>query len=313
LLKYCPKQAIDGYEVSAAGGNTGPLRQTEEIDVDEHKVKHIMAQVKSFPGMPATAAKLMPLLNDPDSSSAQIEEIMKYDPGLTANILKLTNSAYFGLPTQVSSIRQAIMLLGWKRLLQLVMTMCMSALMKKPVPGYDLPRGELWRHSVAVSVAADTVVDALSLAEADEVFTAALLHDIGKLVLGSYVDQDLGQIEQIVDKGISFEVAEYIVLGTNHAQIGARILQHWSLPQELVNAVSWHHDPESCRHACVLSDVVHVANIIGRMIGYGKGRSGQSVEPAVEVIERLGLTAGQMERLAEKTLREVAKLSDMLT
>ncbi len=281
--------------------------------MDQNKIKHIMAEVKSFPGMPATAAKLMPLLNDPDSGSARIEEIMKYDPGLTANILKLTNSAYFGLPSQVSSVRQAVMLLGWKRLLQLVMTMCMSALMKKPVPGYDLPRGELWRHSVAVSVAADTVVKALSLAEADEVFTAALLHDIGKLVLGAYVNQDLGRIEQIVDKGISFDVAEYIVLGTHHAEIGARILQHWSLPQELVNAVSWHHNPESCRNGCVLSDVVHVANIIGRMIGYGKGRNGQPVEPAAEVVERLGLTADRMEKLAEQTLREVARLSDVLT
>jgi putative nucleotidyltransferase with HDIG domain len=280
--------------------------------VDEAKIKHIMAEVKSFPGMPATAAKLMPLLQDPDASPARIEEIMKYDPGLTANILKLTNSAYFGLPSQVSSVRQAILLLGWRRLLQLVMTMCMSALMKKPVPGYDLPRGELWRHSVAVSVAAETVVGALSLPEADEVFTAALLHDIGKLVLGVYVNRDLDQIEQIVEKGISFDVAEYIVLGTNHAEIGARILQHWSLPLELVNAVNWHHDPESCRHSCVLSDVVHVADIIGRMIGYGKGRNGQQIEPAAEVAERLGLTAGRMEKLAEQTLQKVARLSDLL-
>jgi HD-like signal output (HDOD) protein len=122
----------------------------------------------------------------------------------------------------------------------------------------------------------------------------------------------LDQIEQIVEKGISFDVAEYIVLGTNHAEIGARILQHWSLPLELVNAVNWHHDPESCRHSCVLSDVVHVADVIGRMIGYGKGRNGQQIEPAAEVAERLGLTAGRMEQLAEQTLREVARLSDLL-
>lgn len=280
--------------------------------MDEPKIKQIMAQVKSFPGMPATAAKLMPLLQSQDSSPAQIEEIMKYDPGLTANLLKLTNSAYFGLPTPVSSVRQAILLLGWKRLLQLVVTMCMSALMKKPVPGYDLPRGELWRHSVAVSVAASTVVSALSVADADEVFTAALLHDIGKLVLGAYVDHDLKQIEQIVDKGISFDVAEYIVLGTNHAEIGARILQQWSLPRQLVDAVSRHHAPESCPDACVLSDVVHLANVIGRMIGYGKGRNDQPIEPAAEVMERLGLTHGRMQKLAEQTLREVTRLSDVL-
>ena len=287
-------------------------RVKDEI-VNEDKVRHIMAQVRSFPGMPATAAKLMPLLQNPDSSAAQIEDILKYDPGLTANILKLTNSAYFGLPSRVSSVRQAIMLLGWKRLLQLVMTMCMSVLMKKPLPGYGLSRGELWRHSVAVSVAADVLVKSLSISDADEVFTAALLHDIGKLVLGEYVQEDLGNIEQMVGKGISFEVAEFVVLGTNHAQIGARILQNWSLPQELVNAVSWHHDPDQCDHYCLMSDVVHLANILGWMIGYGQGHKGQPVEPSFEVIERLGIHDGQMEKLAEKTLQEVTRLSEILT
>lgn len=280
--------------------------------MDEEKLRHIMTQVKSFPGMPATAARLMPLLQNPDSSASKIEEILKYDPGLTANILKLTNSAYFGLPSRVSSVRQAIMLLGWKRLLQLVMTMCMSALMKKPVPGYDLPRGELWRHSVAVSVAADLLVKSLSISDADEVFTAALLHDIGKLILGDYVQEDLEKIEGMVTKGISFEVAEYVVLGTNHATIGARILQNWSLPQELVNAVSWHHDPESCDHYCLLSDVVHVANIVGRRVGFGKGRDGQALEPSLEVAERLGINQNHIDTLAEQTLQEVGRLAEIL-
>jgi len=280
--------------------------------LDEEKLSHIMTQVKSFPGMPATAARLMPLLQNPDASASKIEDILKYDPGLTANILKLTNSAYFGLPSRVSSVRQAIMLLGWKRLLQLVMTMCMSALMKKPVPGYDLPRGALWRHSVAVSVAADLLVKSLSISDADEVFTAALLHDIGKLVLGDYVQEDLEKIEGMVRKGISFEVAEYVVLGTNHAAIGARILQNWSLPRELVNAVSWHHDPESCDHYCLLSDVVHVANIVGRRVGFGKGRNGQVLEPSLEVAERLGINQNHIDTLAEQTLQEVGRLTEIL-
>ena len=280
--------------------------------MDEPKLKRILNQVKSFPGMPATAARLMPLLQSPHASVDQIEDILRYDPGLTANILKLTNSAYFGLPSQVSSVRQAVLLLGWKRLLQLVMTMCMSALMKKPVPGYDLPQGELWRHSVAVSVAADLLIASLSINDVDEVFTAALLHDIGKMVLGSYVLEDLEKIKEMVSKGISFEVAEFVVLGTNHAAIGARILQSWSLPQELVNAVRWHHDPDSCESRCMLSDVVHVANIMSCCIGYGKGCNGQAAEPSFEVIERLGLTQNHIDQLSEQTRQEMNKLAEIL-
>jgi putative nucleotidyltransferase with HDIG domain len=280
--------------------------------VDEPKLKRILNQVKSFPGMPATAARLMPLLQSPHASVDQIEDILRYDPGLTANILKLTNSAYFGLPSQVSSVRQAVLLLGWKRLLQLVMTMCMSAIMKKPIPGYELPRGELWRHSVAVSVAADLLIASLNINDVDEVFTAALLHDIGKMVLGSYVLEDLAKIKEMVSKGISFEVAEYVVLGTNHAAIGARILQSWSLPQELVNAVRWHHDPDSCESRCMLSDVVHVANIMSCCIGYGKGCNGQAAEPSFEVIERLGLTQNHIDQLSEQTRQEMNKLAEIL-
>ena len=280
--------------------------------MDEEKLRRILTQVKAFPGMPATAARLLPLLQNPDSSASKIEDILRYDPGLTANILKLTNSAYFGLSSRVSSVRQAVMLLGWKRLMQLVMTMCMSALMKKSIPGYDLPRGELWRHSIAVSVAADLLVKSLSVSDADEVFTAALLHDIGKLILGDYVQDDLENIEVMVDKGISFEVAEFIVLGTNHAHIGARILQSWALPQELVNAVSWHHDPESCDKYCLLSDVVHVANVVGRRVGFGNGRSGQTLEPSLEVIERLGINQSHLDKLAEQTSQGVQKLRDIL-
>ncbi len=255
---------------------------------------------------------LLKRLKDPESSAAQIEDVLKYDPGLTANILKLTNSAYFGIPSKVSSVKQAIVLLGWKRLFQLVMTMCMSTVMKKPVPGYDLPHGEPWRHSVAVSVAAELVVKALKIPGVDEIFTGALLHDVGKLVLGDFVQDELQQIEAMVSKGIAFEVAEFIVLGTDHAQIGARILKKWSFPEALVNAVNWHHDPEACENHCISSDIVHIANIVGLMIGSGKDGNGLDVLPSTSVTERLGLKPDHLESLAEATLTGVNKLTDSL-
>lgn len=280
--------------------------------MNEDKIKRIMAQVKSFPGMPVTAAKLLKMLDNPDSTAAEIEEVLRYDAGLTANILKLTNSAYFGIPSKVSSVRQAIMMLGWKRLLQLVMTMCMSTVMKKPIVGYDLPQGALWRHSVAVSVAAEAVVKALKIPEAEEVFTAALLHDVGKLVLGGFVKNDMDQIKAMVAKGIAFEVAEYMVIGTDHAEIGANILKKWDFPQDLVNAVNWHHDPETCENHCTLSDIVHIANTVGLRIGFGRDTEGARIEPSPSVTDRLGLEPVDIEVLVEQTLEGVNKLSDEL-
>ncbi|MBW2489052.1 MAG: HDOD domain-containing protein [Deltaproteobacteria bacterium] len=272
------------------------------------KIYRIALEIEAFPGMPTTAAKLLPLLENSDSTAAEIESILKYDPGLTANILKLTNSAYFGIPTRISSVRQAIVLLGWKRLLQVVMTICMSPLMNKTIPGYDLPRGALWQHSVAVSVAAEILVKALKIPDADEVFTAALLHDVGKLVLGGFVKEDLQQIEDMVTKGITFDVAESMVLGTNHAEIGGQILGKWSFPAELVSAVQWHHDPESCEESCNLSDIVHVANTMGIMTGYGKIDQDLALEHFGPVADRLGLAPENLEEMARQTAARVKKL-----
>jgi putative nucleotidyltransferase with HDIG domain len=260
--------------------------------------------------MPATATKLLIILKDTDSTAAQIEEVLRYDAGLTANILKLTNSAYFGIPSKVSSVKQAIVMLGWKRLLQLVMTMCMSTVMRKPVAGYDLPQGELWRHSLAVSVAAEAVVKALKIPEAEEVFTAALLHDIGKLVLGGFVKDELAQINAMVAKDIPFEVAEYMVIGTDHAEIGGRILKKWNFPEGLVSAVSWHHNPESCENHCILSDIVHIADTIGLRTEFGREPSGIPVEPSASATDRLGLASVDLEVLFEQTVEGINKLSD---
>lgn len=280
--------------------------------MNPQKLKQIMAKVKAFPAMPATATKLLALIDDPEVSFSQIEEIIRYDPGLTANILKLTNSAYFGIPLKVSSVRQAMTLLGWKRLVQLVMTLCMSTLMKKPVAGYDLPQGELWRHSIAVSIAAENIVKMLGLPDVDEVFTAALLHDVGKLILGGFVKRDLEFIEDMVAKGFSFDVAEHIILGTDHAEVGSHILKQWSFPDELINAVGWHHNPESCENYCMLSDIVHIANNLGQMIGAGRGREEFHSELSLKVIENLGLKPVDLEDIADQTLAGVNKLADVL-
>lgn len=276
------------------------------------ELKNFASELSSFPSMPGAAVKLLALINDPDINVSQIEQILRQDPGLTANLLKLANSAYFGIPSKIGSVRQAVLLLGLKRLIQMVIASCVSALMDKPVPGYDLSPGELWRHSIAVTVAAEGLVKELNIEAAEEIFTAALLHDVGKLVLGDFVRDDFKKIENILSQGISFETAENMVLGINHADIGAEILRKWSLPQELVNAVRWHHDPESAEGEDTMLDIVHVANVLCLMIGIGVGRDGLQYKPSTVAVKRLGLESHHLEKVASQTLQWVEELSDVL-
>jgi putative nucleotidyltransferase with HDIG domain len=274
-------------------------------------LKQISSLLKSFPSMPGAAVKLLALIDDPEINVGQIEKILRHDAGLTANLLKLANSAYFGIPSKVGSVRQAVLLLGLKRLIQMVIASCVSAIMDKPVPGYDLPPGELWRHSIAVTVAAEGLVKELDLEAAEEIFTAALLHDVGKLVLGEFVAGDFSEIEKAVSQGVTFEAAEEMVLGTNHADIGARILNQWSLPPGIVNAVRWHHDPESADSTDTMLDIVHVANVLCLMIGVGVGRDGLRHQPSSVVVDRLGLASHHLEKVASQTMQWVEELSDV--
>jgi len=262
--------------------------------------------------MPGAAVRLLTLIDDPEMNVGQIEKILRQDAGLTANILKLANSAYFGIPSKVGSVRQAVLLLGLKRLIQIVIASCVSAIMNKPVPGYDLPPGELWRHSLAVTAAAEGLVRELKIEAAEEIFTAALLHDVGKLVLGGFVADDFNEIERAASGGITFEAAENMVLGTNHADIGADILCQWSLPSNIVNAVRWHHNPDSAEHNDLMVDIVHVANVLCLMIGIGVGRDGLQHQPSGAAVERLGLAHGHLEKVASQTMQWVEELSDCL-
>jgi len=272
---------------------------------------NIIAKVKSFPSLPGVTTKLLSLLDDPNAAVGEIEEILRMDPGLTANVLKLSNSAYFGFASGIGSVHKAIVLLGAKRLMQLVMTSCVNSEMNKPVPGYDLPPGEMWRHSIAVSVAAEGLIEELNAPEADEIFTAALLHDVGKLVLGEFVKDDIEKIEKIASKNVSFEVAEQIALGTDHAEIGAKILENWGLPPGIVSAVRWHHDPDAADETSILIDIVHVANVLCLMIGIGIGREGLQYRPSPEVTKRLGIKSAHLEKVASHTLDWVSDLTDV--
>lgn len=278
----------------------------------ENNKLNIFSTLKEFPSMPGAASELLSIIDDPKVAASQIEDILRYDPGLTANILKLSNSAYFGLSNEVGSVRRAVVLLGLNRVTQIVMTSCVNALMAVNVDGYDLPPGELWRHSIAVSVAAELLVKELKIQAPEETFTAALLHDVGKIALSDVLKDNVEAINTISSEGIPFLFAENEVLGTNHAEIGAQILKTWSLPENIVNAVRWHHDPDSAEESQILIDIVHIADVLCLMIGIGVGREGLRYKPSSGATERLGVANKHLEIVASKTLQSVSELSGLL-
>ncbi len=277
--------------------------------MNEPILKSITAKIRSFPSMPATGAKMLNMLEDPETSVVEIEDVLRHDPGLTGNVLKLANSAYFGIPSKVSSVKQGVLLLGLKRLIQLVVASCVSGVMDKPVPGYDLPPGDLWRHSIAVSIAAEALVKDQKNIDAEDIFTPALLHDIGKLILGHFVKDELDDIEKIASKGVSYVVAENMVLGTDHAEVGAQVLTQWAFPREVIEAVRWHHDPDFPDRCMTAVDIVYLSNFLCQPNGDGH----TDVELSPTVIKRLGIDVSQFDTISTNVSQWVDELAEALT
>jgi putative nucleotidyltransferase with HDIG domain len=289
-----------------------------ELSEDTKRIKNdiqdkIMMEVSTFPSMPRAGVKLRALFNEKDVQISEIEQIMRHDPGLTTNVLRLANSAYFGVPAKVGSLKQAVMLLGIKRFAQIAVSASMSKTMDKTVEGYDLCPGELWLHSIAASNTAEALAKNKKFAETNDVFTPALLHDMGKLVLGKFVKEEFQKIESIVAKGVPLVRAENMVFGTDHAQVGAQILTKWSFPDDIVNAVRWHHNAERIKDSNMQSDIVYLSNIMCQSNGDGNSTGGQYAMPAAVVLKRLGIKIDQYEVIAGQAHSWMNKLSDTLS
>ena len=164
------------------------MESSEEKEVTEKDIPDpIMTKVSSFPSMPQAGIKLRAVLAEEDVPVEEIEGILRHDPGLAANVLRLANSAFFGVPKKVETLKHAVMLLGVKRFAQIAVSASMSKNMDKAFEGYDLSPGALWIHSIAVSNTAEALARHKNFPETNDVFTPALLHDIGKLILGQFI------------------------------------------------------------------------------------------------------------------------------
>jgi len=283
------------------------MELSEVMEVTEKNIPDpIMTKVSSFPSMPRAAIKLRELLAQEDVSMDEIEGILRHDPGLAANVMRLANSAFFGVPRKVETLKHAVMLLGVKRFAQIAVSASMSKTMDRAVEGYDLSHGELWLHSIAVSNTAEALAKHKKLPATNDVFTPALLHDMGKLVLGPFVKKERQNIERIMATGEPLDVAEHLVLETDHAEIGALILAKWSFPDNIVNAVRWHHTPERNKNTTSKSDMTYLSNLMCQI-------DNQPVVPSPAVLKRMDIKLEQYDVVAAKAHSWMNKLSDTLT
>jgi putative nucleotidyltransferase with HDIG domain len=182
-----------------------------------------------------------------------------------------------------------------------------------PVRGYDLPGGKLLSHSLAVAVGAEELARMLGHEVPSHVFTAGLLHDIGKIVLGTFLEVDAGPVlERANSQQLPFDVAEREVLGIDHAEVGGILLDRWNFPVQLVASVRCHHRPEDLSPPDFVADCVHVSNMVSIECGLGAGIDGLHYTPSGTVLRRLGITGEMIEKLTCTMLTELNGVQDAL-
>jgi putative nucleotidyltransferase with HDIG domain len=216
------------------------------------------------------------------------------DQVLSAKVLRLVNSAFYGFSRRVSTVSNAIILLGVNVVKSLTISSSIFEIMEKNVVG-------LWEHSMGVAVAANIISRELKLPEPEETSTAALLHDIGKVIIKIRLQDDYNLLtSQIKEKGMTMTEAERDLLATDHAEIGEWIAQSWLLPEKLIEPIAFHHDVEKSSVQRAKTAVVHIADVLVKASAFGF--SGDDLVPQIQPVawNKLGLTEELLERIIQK-------------
>ena len=268
-----------------------------EIDEKSRELikTRILSKMKDIKSFPKFVLETMRKLNDPESNAADVAQSLSRDEGLVLRVLKLANSAAYGVSRNISNISEAIALLGYKSVSNIILAATVYSAMDKGFTGYALDRGELWRHSLMVAYTSRHLAGLTGTVSTEDAYVGGLLHDIGKVILNDYVRFGYGIIVKIVEeKHIPFTEAERQVLGFDHAMIGELLVEKWNMPESYTVPIAYHHRPndlpqEKMKYQPLL-DVVTVANTICLMLGIGLGADGLQAYMFPEPVERLGIS-----------------------
>jgi len=273
----------------------------------------IIAKLSSFPTIPVIVHRLMNVLHEQESRAGDIGEVVRHDPALTANILKAANSSYLGFSKPVTSLTEASFRLGTKWIYQIAVSSLIYSNINRPADGYEQKSQDLWRHSVATAVLAEALSKLLNIRDSGLIFTAALVHDIGKIATHEFVGESIVEIEKLIsESNKTFEEAEIEVLGVDHAEVGAMIANHWNFPTQIIECIRWHHNPDAAPEITPAMDVVHIADALCLMEGIGIGRDGMYYRPSQEAIVRLNASGSILELAVSQLLSSLEEIEGML-
>jgi putative nucleotidyltransferase with HDIG domain len=276
-------------------------------------IQELIKEIKNLKPIPQIANQIMSIVENPNASLSDVADIIVYDPMTTANILRTCNSAYFGLTRKVESVHEAVALIGLEQVVDLVLLKSGAENLKKEQEGYGLDEGDLWRYSVASALISKELSEKKQLASAQMVFTAALLKDIGKVILNRFVGDSFPKIQALVeDEGYSFMEAEKKVIGVDHTELGGLVASNWKFSQKMVYIIQNHHLSDKQAREDMETCIVYLSDIICMMMGIGGGADGLAYRFHDEVITKLGFTERDIQETIANFGENMAKVEDLI-
>jgi putative nucleotidyltransferase with HDIG domain len=268
-------------------------------------------RVKDLPPAPTIVPELLELLGQPDVDIGQIVNLIVFDPSLTASVLRLCNSAYLSTAEPVTDLESAVSRLGFRQVYQLVASVSGSRILAVGKKGEGIDHARLWKHSVTTAVAAQVIARHVGQDE-NEVFTAALLHDLGKMVFSDALGVNYRMLlNESEDRQICSLELEKELLGAHHGQVGGRLLDRWNFPDSLVQAVRYHHSPSHVDGCGQLAAHVYLGNLIANFMGHRTADGGFALRGSQEAMGLLKISPESLPHLMIETAEDLKSLQSL--
>jgi len=268
---------------------------------------HLLDRIEALPSLPPVLLRVTTLLQDPRASTAMLARAILHDPALTADLLRLVNSSFYGFPRRITTVTEAVALLGGEAIRQLLLIAgVMNVLTRSETPGFS--PSHLWVHSLATGVGAGLLARRAQRAQPEELVVAGLLHDVGKLVEFQIFPEEFAAALAVArEQDVSLQTAEQWLLGFTHTEAGHALAEKWRFPTRLAEVVATHHAPAQAREAPWDVAAIHVADALAQALHLGDNGT-DAVPPLAEgTWDTLDLPQAMLEPLLEELDGQVRK------